>query len=141
MSSGLSGPILIVEDDGDIREALQGFLEMEGYEVLTARHGREALEHMKGQPRPSLIVLDMALPVMDGHRVLAARKETEGLQEVPVIILSAGMALMNARDRALYATSYTVSAFLKKPADPKQLVDLIERLALRPAADSAGAPA
>ncbi|MFL5350112.1 MAG: response regulator [Hyalangium sp.] len=141
MSSGLSGPILIVEDDGDIREALQAFLEMEGYEVLTARHGREALQHLHRQPRPSLILLDMALPVMDGHRVLAARKETDGLQEVPAIILSAGMSAMNPRDRALYAANYNVSAFLKKPADPKQLVDLIERLALRPAGDSASAPA
>ena len=141
MSSGLSGPLLIVEDDDDIREALQGFLEMEGYEVQVARHGREALEFLHRHPRPSLILLDMALPVMDGHRVLAARKETEGLQEVPVVILSAGMAAMNPRDRALYAANYNVSAFLMKPASPQQLVDIIERLALRPTGDLAGAPA
>ena len=141
MSSGLSGPILVVEDDGDALEALRGFLEMQGYEVLTASNGREALQHLKGQARPCLILLDMALPVMDGHRVLAARKELEGMQEVPVIILSAGTAAVNPRDRALYAASYNVSAFLRKPADPQHLVNLIERLALRPAADSAGAPA
>jgi CheY-like chemotaxis protein len=141
MSSGLSGPILVVEDDLDIREALQAFLEMQGYEVVVACHGREALKHLQRQPRPALILLDMALPIMDGHRVLSARKEAEQLQEVPVVILSAGMAAMNARDRALYAANYNVSAFLKKPVEPQQLVDIIERLALRPAGSSAGAPA
>lgn len=141
MSSGLSGPILVVEDDLDIREALQAFLEMQGYEVVVACHGREALKHLQRQPRPALILLDMALPIMDGHRVLSARKETEQLQEVPVVILSAGMAAMNPRDRALYAANYNVSAFLKKPVEPQQLVDIIERLALRPAGSSAGAPA
>ncbi len=140
MSSVLSGPILLVEDDADIREALQSLLELQGYTVLGARHGREALERLRHQPRPSLILLDMALPVMNGHRVLTSRKETDGLQEVPVVILSAGMAAMNPRDRALYAANYNVSAFLKKPVDPQRLVEIIERFALRPAGASAGAP-
>jgi CheY-like chemotaxis protein len=141
MASPLSGPILLVEDDADIREAVQGFLELQGYEVVVARHGREALEHLRRHPRPSLILLDMALPVMDGHRVLTFRKETDGLQEVPVIIISAGMAAMNARDRALYAANYNVAAFLRKPSEPTQLLEAIERHALRPAGASAGAPA
>lgn len=141
MASVLSGPILLVEDDVDIQEAVQGFLELQGYEVLVAYHGREAVEHLRRHPRPSLILLDMAMPVMDGHRVLTFRKETDGLQEVPVIILSAGMAAMNPRDRALYAANYNVAAFLKKPADPNHLLETIERHALRPAGASAGAPA
>ena len=141
MASPLSGPILLVEDDADIREAVQGFLELQGYEVVVARHGREAMEHLRRSPRPSLILLDMALPVMDGHRVLSFRKETDGLQEVPVIIISAGMAVMNPRDRALYAANYNVAAFLKKPVDPNQLLETLERHALRPAGAPAGAPA
>lgn len=141
MSSLLSGPILIVEDDQDIRESLQGFLELQGYEVRSASHGREALEQLQYPPRPALILLDMALPVMDGHRVLTVRMQTRGLQEVPVVIVSAGMAAMNARDRALYAANYNVAAFLKKPADPQQLLETVERHALRSAGTSAGAPA
>ncbi|WP_224244830.1 response regulator [Hyalangium gracile] len=141
MASLLNGPILIVEDDEDIREALQGFLELQGYDVVLATHGREAVEQLQRQPRPALILLDMALPVMDGHRVLTYRKQTNGLQEVPVIIVSAGMAAMNPRDRALYAANYNVAAFLKKPADPDQLLETIERHALRPSSEPAGAPA
>ncbi|NMO23137.1 response regulator [Pyxidicoccus fallax] len=134
----LSGPLLIVEDDADIREALQGYLELQGYEVRVASNGKEALEHLDTSPRPSLILLDMALPVMDGHRVLTTRKSNEALAEVPVIILSAGMAAMNPRDRAVYAANYDVAAFLKKPVEPRQLVELIERHALKSAGAQAG---
>jgi CheY-like chemotaxis protein len=141
MASPSSGPILIVEDDMDIREALQGILELNGFEVLAASHGREAIEHLQGTPRPVLILLDMAMPVMDGHRVLTFRKETDGFQEIPVVIISAGMSAMSPRDRALYASNYNVAAFLRKPADPDQLLEIVERHVLRPAGDSAASPA
>jgi CheY-like chemotaxis protein len=141
MASPSSGPILIVEDDEDIREALQGLLELNGFEVLVASNGREAVEYLQGTPRPALILLDMAMPVMDGHRVLTFRKGTNGYLEVPVVIISAGMSAMNPRDRALYAANYNVAAFLKKPADPDQLLEIIERHVLRPAGDLAGSPA
>jgi CheY-like chemotaxis protein len=141
MASPSSGPILLVEDDVDIREALQGLLEMNGFRVLAASNGRQALAALQGSPRPALILLDMAMPVMDGHRVLTFRKETDGYQEVPVVIISAGMSAMNPRDRALYAANYNVAAFLKKPTDPHQLLELVERHVLRPAADSASSPA
>jgi CheY-like chemotaxis protein len=141
MASLLSGPILVVEDDPDIRETLQGFLELHGYEILIAVNGREAVEQLQRTPRPSLILLDMAMPVMGGHRVLTFRKETDGYPSIPVIIISAGMAAMNPRDRALYAANYNVAAFLRKPADPDQLLELIELHAQRPEGGSLGAPA
>jgi CheY-like chemotaxis protein len=141
MASLLSGPILIVEDDEDIRESLQGFLELQGYEVVAVSHGREALEYLQHLPRPALVLLDMAMPVMDGHRLLTFRKENARFREVPVVIVSAGLAAMNSRDRALYAANYNVALFLKKPAEPRQLLEVIERHALRSAEASAGAPA
>lgn len=141
MASPLSGPILVVEDDPDIREALLGFLEMHGYETVTATHGREAVELLQRSSPPSLILLDMAMPVMGGHRVLTFRKETPAYQAIPVIIISAGMAAMNPRDRALYAANYNVAAFLKKPADPDHLLELIELHAQRLEGGSLGAPA
>ena len=134
----VNGPLLIVEDDADIREALQGYLELQGYEVRAASNGREALEHLETPPRPALILLDMALPIMDGHRVLTTRKANEALAEVPVIILSAGMAAMNPRDRAVYAANYDVAAFLKKPVEPRQLLEVIERYGLKPSGVQAG---
>ncbi|ABF91951.1 response regulator [Myxococcus xanthus DK 1622] len=133
-----SGPLLIVEDDVDICEALQAYLELHGHAVRVARNGREALEQLAQPPRPALMVLDMALPVMDGHRVLTTRKASEALAQVPVIILSAGMAEMNPRDWAVYASSYNVAAFLKKPVEPRRLLEAIERFAPKPAGSQAG---
>jgi CheY-like chemotaxis protein len=137
--SASSGPLLIVEDDPDIREALQGYLELQGYAVRAASNGKEALELLETPPRPSLILLDMALPIMDGHRVLTTRKTNAALAGVPVIILSAGMAAMNPRDRAVYAANYDVAAFLKKPVEPRQLLEVIERHALKLSGAQAGA--
>ncbi|HLL01817.1 MAG TPA: response regulator [Myxococcaceae bacterium] len=141
MASQLSGPILIVEDDADIRESLEGFLELQGYTVVAVGHGREAIAYLQGSQRPAILLLDMAMPVMDGHRLLTFRKENPALQEVPVVIISAGMAAMNPRDRALYAANYNVAFFIKKPADPQLLLEVIGRHALRSAESSAGAPA
>lgn len=139
--SPLSGPVLVVEDDTDIREALQSYLELHGYTVRVARHGREALHELEQSPRPALILLDMSMPVMDGHRLLTARQGSAALQGVPVVIISAGMAAMNPRDRALYAASYDVAAFLKKPAEPQLVLETIERHALRLDGSPVGAPA
>jgi CheY-like chemotaxis protein len=141
MASPSSGPVLIVEDDVDARDVLQGLLEFHGFEVRVAVHGREAIEYLQGTPRPALILLDMAMPVMDGHRVLTFRKGVEGFQGIPVVIISAGMSAMSPRDRALYASNYNVAAFLMKPADPDQLLEIVERHVVRPAAGLAGSPA
>lgn len=129
--TALRGPILLVEDDADIREALLAFFEMNGLEVQAATNGKEALEAVSQPPRPSIILLDMAMPIMDGHRLLTARKQSEALREVPVLILSAGMAAMSPRDRARYASTYGVAAFVKKPADAAQVLELVRRHALR----------
>lgn len=141
MAPPSSGPILLVEDDVDIREALQSLLEMNGFQVLAASNGRQALESLQGTPQPALILLDMAMPVMDGHRVLTFRKEMDGYQEVPVVIISAGMSAMNPRDRALYAANYNVAAFLPKPVNPHQFLEIVERHVQRPAANTASSPA
>ncbi|HEX8440066.1 response regulator [Archangium sp.] len=136
----LRGPVLIVEDDPDIRESLQHFLEIHGHLVRAASHGKEALEVMGRSPRPAVVVLDMSLPVMDGHRLLTARRTDEALRAIPIIILSAGLAGMSPRDRALYASTYGVAAFLAKPVEPMRLLETVERHAVRAEAPTAGVP-
>jgi CheY-like chemotaxis protein len=136
----LRGPVLIVEDDPDIRESLQHFLEAHGYPVVAASHGKEALEYLGRAPRPALVVLDMNLPIMDGNRLLTARRGDDLLRAIPVVILSAALAGMSPRDRALYASSYGVAAFLGKPADPQQVLEAVERHGLRAEEASAGVP-
>jgi CheY-like chemotaxis protein len=134
------GPVLIVEDDPDIRESLRHLLELHGHRVLTASNGKEAVELLSRAPRPAVMVLDMTLPVMDGHRVLTARNADKSLRAIPVIILSAAMAGMSARDRALYASNYGVAAFLGKPADPEQVLQRVARHALPAEDPTAGVP-
>ena len=136
----LRGPVLIVEDDPDIRESLQHLLELHGHQVLVAGNGKEAVELLSRSPRPAVMVLDMSLPVMDGHRVLTARSSDETLRAIPVIILSAAMAGMSPRDRALYAANYGVAAFLAKPADPDQVLQRVALYGLPTEEPTAGVP-
>ena len=64
--------LLIVEDDPDIRACLEEIMVSEGFEVLTAAHGREALQALQSaQTLPALILLDLTMPVMDGPQFLA----------------------------------------------------------------------
>ena len=136
----LRGPVLIVEDDPDIRESLQHLLELHGHQVLVAGNGKEAVELLSRAPRPAVMVLDMTLPVMDGHRVLTTRNADDTLRAIPVIILSAAMAGMSPRDRALYASNYGVAAFLAKPADPDQVLQRVARYGLPAEDPTAGVP-
>ena len=61
-----SKPILIVDDDKDVRIALAELLEGEGYTVAGAHNGQEALQLMRGGLHPAVILLDLMMPVMDG---------------------------------------------------------------------------
>ncbi len=65
--------VLLAEDDLEIRDILQDLLEAEGYDVIPASHGRQALEFLRGSGElPDLVVLDLMMPLVDGNQVLAA---------------------------------------------------------------------
>jgi CheY-like chemotaxis protein len=86
--------ILIVDDDVDIRETLQELLEDRGFEVATAASGAEALWLLRaGRIRPSLILLDLMMPVLDGYGFLAEQRRDPTLAAVPVAVLSASHAI------------------------------------------------
>src|SRR5438552_202636 len=81
--------VLVVEDDADIRESLGTILEEEGYGVVTTRNGREALSYLRsGRPRPSLILLDLLMPVMSGAEFRAEQERDPALADIPVVVLS-----------------------------------------------------
>lgn len=83
--------ILVIDDDSDIREALATVLESAGYAVLLAENGQAALDLLKVERNlPSLILLDLMMPVMDGWQFREKQKSSERLSEVPVVIISAG---------------------------------------------------
>jgi CheY-like chemotaxis protein len=109
-------PLLVVDDDADIRESLRDFLEEEGYRVLTAANGREALDMIGSLGETPILLLDLLMPVMSGWEVLDALRTERST--VPVIVLSA------AADSSKVLTS-GAQRFIPKPL---RLDDLLEAL-------------
>jgi len=112
-------PVLIVEDDSDLREMMAQLLTLEGYGAATVSNGREALEYLRGGSAPDLILLDLMMPVMDGWEFRRQQERDPSLASVPVVILS---ALDPHR-----AGDIEADAFLKKPLDFDRLLDLVRR--------------
>jgi len=111
-------PVLIVEDDEDLREMMAQLLPLEGFDAATVANGREALDYLRHNSTvPDVILLDLMMPVMDGWEFRRRQKADPALAPVPVIVLS---ALDQARAANLDAT-----AFLKKPLDFDRLLTLV----------------
>lgn len=113
--------VLVVDDDASIRQFLHMALTDRGYHVVTAEHGKAALEAIREAP-PSLVLLDMRMPMMDGWSFAAAYRELPG-PRAPVIVLTA------ARDAAEYASQIEADAFLAKPFSLSDLFRLVTTLA------------
>ena len=110
-------PVLIVEDDDDLRDMMAQMLTIEGFNAATAANGREALDYLHSTGRPSVILLDLMMPVMDGWEFRRQQKADPELAPVPVIVLS---ALDPPR-----AATVDADAFLKKPLDFDRLLELV----------------
>jgi CheY-like chemotaxis protein len=91
--------ILIVEDNADIRSTLRHLFELEGYEVRLAENGEDALEHLDEGQAPCLILLDLAMPRMDGWQFLEALQGMDSdASRAPVAVLSAQVDSTTARE-------------------------------------------
>jgi CheY-like chemotaxis protein len=115
--------ILICDDDPAILRVIQVNLEVEGYDVVTAHHGEEALEVAHAE-HPDLIILDIMMPRMDGYQACEALKAAEDTKQIPVIFLSAKAQASDIEK----GKSYGVDDYLTKPFDPSDLIDVVERL-------------
>jgi CheY-like chemotaxis protein len=114
--------VLVVDDDDGIREAIVDLLSDEGFEVVGASNGVEALNFLADCPRkPSLILLDLMMPMLDGWTFCKVRQGVSMLMEIPVIAISA--APMNGPQGPL-----RVDATLPKPFDPDALTWLATRM-------------
>jgi CheY-like chemotaxis protein len=121
--------VLVIDDDGDIREGIIGLLEDEGFEVIGAHNGLEALNFLADSPRtPSLILLDLMMPILDGWTFCKVRQGVSTLMQIPVVAISAGP--MDGPQQPL-----RVDATLRKPFDPDALAWLAMRMAGRKRAD------
>jgi two-component system chemotaxis response regulator CheY len=111
--------VLVVDDDGSIRQFLQLALTGRGYEVVSAEHGKAALEAIHVAP-PGLVLLDMRMPVMDGWAFAAAYRELPP-PRAPVVVLTA------ARDAAEYAEQIQADDYLAKPFSLRDLFRTVSR--------------
>lgn len=118
------GPVLVVEDDRDIRDSILEILADNGYETLAAANGKEALDSMRAaDPAPSLVLLDLMMPVMDGVTFRSEQRNDPQLKNVPVVVLTA-----HARGEQI-AAELESSGFLQKPIALDELLEMVERFA------------
>src|SRR5512133_3558856 len=113
-----AGPILAVDDDDAIRDIVQIVLEDEGYRVVLARDGAEALELLKVM-QPQLILLDMRMPRVNGWEFAERYGRLPG-HHVPIVVMTAG------RDASLVASDIGARYHLDKPFDVDDLLHLID---------------
>src|SRR5215213_7431302 len=81
--------ILVVDDDHAIRDSLTELLEDEGYVVARAENGQEALEFLRSNGAPCLILLDLMMPVMDGYEFMDRTQGDPQLADIPVVVITA----------------------------------------------------
>ena len=108
--------VLVVDDDSDIREAVAEVLAGEGYEVLGAGDGEEALTKCRAF-HPSLVLLDLMMPGMNGWEFRAAQKRDPELADIPVVVLSA----------LEQKVAIDAEGFVRKPFELDELLALVRR--------------
>jgi CheY-like chemotaxis protein len=112
------GSVLIVDDDEFIRDSLEAALQLENYPTAQAADGQQALEWLRHHPAPSLILLDLMMPVMNGWQLLDQLRADERLAGVPVVIITAfGRDLGSAAHLPV----------LRKPMELASLLELVQR--------------
>jgi CheY-like chemotaxis protein len=121
--SRADGAILVVDDDRGVREGVRALLESEGYAVETASDGAEAIEKLRGGD-VRLVLLDLAMPGVDGWQFLARRESEAGFPRAPVVLLSGLPFIRDAPG---------VADFIRKPIDSDRLLDCVHRLCGEPA--------
>jgi CheY-like chemotaxis protein len=114
-------PILIIEDDEDVRDSLDELLTMRGYQVFGAANGREALERLESGLSPCIIILDLMLPVMSGWDFRQRQLADDRWRDIPTIVLS------GVSDVALESKRLQAVGFLSKPINFNSLFETVDR--------------
>lgn len=129
ISSAESKTILMVEDSQTSRKVLSMLLGRKGYTIIEAMTGAEALLR-SGEKIPDLVLLDVMLPDMTGYEVLSRMRQSQGMAEVPVIMLT-GKSKPSDRLKGLFHGS---NEYLTKPFDPAKLLAILEKYLEQPSA-------
>jgi CheY-like chemotaxis protein len=113
--------ILVVDDDRSIRETLRTILQDEGYPVMVAANGREALDRLEASPGPpSLCIVDLVMPILDGWQLCAEFARRPDLVGVPVVVVSANATLKGP------PTGLHTLHVMKKPISFERLLAYVE---------------
>jgi CheY-like chemotaxis protein len=112
--------LMVVDDDEAILASLDSVLTSEGYTVVTATNGRDALDYLKSVPPPDLAIVDLMMPIMDGWAFAAELRHDVRLAATPVVVISA------AGERTL-SRAPVASGYLSKPLQLEPLLDIIRR--------------
>jgi CheY-like chemotaxis protein len=119
--------VLLVEDENELRDIVGDLLEHDGYEVIPASNGKQAIEFLHNARKlPSVIVLDLMMPIVSGWECLAAIRNEERLASIPVLVVTA----------ARHDRPDGVTALLKKPFSIADLLQEVRRLSTGGPADA-----
>ena len=117
------GKVLVVDDEVNITQILEFSIGAEGFEVITAQNGEEAIERARRE-RPDLIILDIMMPKIDGYEACRILKANPLTKNIPVLLLTAkGRDIDRRLGYEVGATDYIV-----KPFSPNKLIERIHRL-------------
>jgi CheY-like chemotaxis protein len=113
--------ILLIEDDFVLRTALTELLRTEGYAVECAANGLEGMRRLSRSPKPSLILLDIMLPYMDGLQFRSAQLDSPTVADIPVVVISA-IGIGRDGERLRFAATFS------KPLDTDRLLKTVHRI-------------
>jgi CheY-like chemotaxis protein len=115
------GPVLLVENDRDIRQAMTELLEDEGYECIVAEHGHAALDVLSRQ-MPSLLLIDLLMPIMNGVELITRLRRDPRWSDLPMVVMTA------AGDRIIGVDVESLNVpVLRKPVEIGSLVQVLAR--------------
>lgn len=117
----MSTTILLVDDEKDILLALKELLEMEGYVVICAAHGKAGLQ-MFHEFKPDLVIADIMMPIMNGHEMIRLiREDSINKPRVPIIVMSSVVALSRVENAKW-------DYFIRKPSGIDDILRVVKRL-------------
>jgi CheY-like chemotaxis protein len=111
--------ILVIEDDGDIRNSICDLLEGDKFSAVGAANGKEALAYLNAHLPPSVILLDLKMPEMDGPAFRSEMKKDAIWSSIPVVVMSAGEDVRKA------ATQLDAFSYVSKPIDAEELLAVL----------------
>ncbi len=112
--------VLVVDDEQDIILALEILLADEGYEIMTAHNGREALERL-AERMPDVVLIDVMMPILSGPDTIARMRADPEYREIPVVLMSAIKPQVDFE-------KLKITAFVRKPFEIDTIIKIIEQV-------------